>query len=262
MKRLLLPTLFAALVFSACEKNDLNDDKIWDYKATTTASVKLVHAYTSLYPANVSATNGPAVDFYVNNVKVNATPLSYSNIYPNVTGSYAAVPSGLVNIKAVLNRASGGLPSDTLVSSDYRLAADGKYSIIMVDTLPNPTPASPILMVVGESIITPASYGKFKARFLNLYASSSDTLEIFSTYYNTVVCPAQVYKNLSDWIELTVPIPAPAVADVWQLRKKGTTVALNSVTLSPGISRSYTFWARGNPNVVGRTRNFGAFINQ
>jgi hypothetical protein len=244
-----------------CKKNNLNEAKYWDYNDPANAQIKFINAYTALTPSAATPANGPSVDIYVNNIKVNATPVAYGSVYPAVSGTYAAVPNGLVNIKVIVNRTGGNIAGDTLANGSYRLAVGGKSSIILVDPQPNPTPLSPNLMVIGETASVPSTYGVFRARFINLYAAP-DTLEIFSTYYNRVVCSGQVYKNLSEWIELPVPIPSPATADVWQLRKPGTTTALNTITFAPGVSRSYTFWTRGNPSVTGRTRTYSNFLTQ
>ena len=110
MKRIIFSVFIAAVIFSACNKNNLNENKVWDYKTPDKALVRFVNSYTSLTPSLATPASGPIVDFYVNNVKMNATALAYGTFFPNVSGggAFAEVPSGVVNIKAVLNRPTGG----------------------------------------------------------------------------------------------------------------------------------------------------------
>lgn len=258
MKRILFSVLIAGTVLSACNKNDLNEDKVyWDYNQTGTALVKFLHSYTALTPSLGTPVNGPTVDFYVNNVKMNATAMAYTGIYPNVGGGFAATPSGPVNIKAVLNRATGtGLPSDTIVNGTYTLGPNVAHSVILVDTFPNPTPYSPIMMVVQESVSMPA-YGKFKLRLLNLVANN-EVYELYNSTTATVLTPPISFKNMSDWIELPISTPN----SVYQIRLAGTTTVMASATALTGANqRSYTFWARGNP-AVGKARTLVSYVSQ
>ncbi len=247
MKRIIYTGLFTALFFIACKKNDLNENNVHRPKTPDYALVRFVHSYTSLTPTLATTPNGPIVDFYVNNVKITANPLSYQGIYPLVAGggAFAEVPSGAVNIKAVLNRPTGGgLPGDTIARGDFRLGPNVSHSIILVDEFPNPTPFNPTLMAVQESVSLPP-YGKFKIRLMNLIATN-ELYEIYNATTATVLTRAIPYKNFSDWIEL----PASGVSQVYQLRLVGTTTAVATTTISLTNLRSYTFWARGtNPAI-------------
>src|SRR5690349_9029812 len=107
MKRIIFSSFLAAILLSACEKNDLNEPKYWDYSDQSQALLKFVNSFTALTPSLGTPTaNGPTVDFYVNNVKFNAAAMGYATYYPNTTGggAFAGAPNGPVNIKAVLNR--------------------------------------------------------------------------------------------------------------------------------------------------------------
>ncbi len=258
MKRVIISSFIAAIMLSACNKNDLNENKIWDYNPTSNALVKFLHSYTALTPSLGVPANGPTIDYYINNVKMNATALAYGGLYPNFSGVTAA-PSGNVTIKAVLNRATGtGTASDTIAKGNFILGANVVHSVILVDTFPNPTPFNPILMVVQESVSMPA-YGKFKLRLLNLVATN-EVYELYNLTTATVLTSGITYKNLSDWIELPTSTPS----SVYQIRLAGTTTVM-AQTLSAvtgGNQRSYTFWARGNPAVAGRARTLGFYISQ
>ena len=257
MKRIIFSSFIAAVLLSACNKNDLNETKIWNYNVDGTAFIKYLNSYTALTPSLGSPVNGPTIDYYINNKKMNATALGYLGLYPNLGGGFAAAPSGPVNIKAVLNRPTGvGLASDTIASGNFILGANVAHSIILVDTLPNPTPFNPILMVVQESVSMPA-YGKFKVRLMNLVATN-EVYELYNSTTATVLTSGINYKNFSDWIELPVTTPN----SIYQIRLAGTTTVMASTTaITHGNQRSYTFWARGNP-ATGRTRTLGFYISQ
>ena len=258
MKRILFSVIISVLFLSACQKNDLNENKTWDYVPTGSALLKFLNSYTALTPSLGTPANGPTVDYYVNNQKLNATAIGYTTLYPNVSGAFAAAPNGVVNIKAVLNRSTTGtgLPSDTIANYSFTLAPEKAHSVILVDPLPNPTPATPNLMVVQESVSMPA-YGKYKIRLLNLVVNT-DLYELYNSTTATILTAGIPYKNLSDWIELPMTTTSQAI----QLRKVGTTTSLGSINLTPGNQRSYTFWARGNTAVTGRAISLTSYITQ
>lgn len=258
MKRILFLSLIAAVFISSCNKNDLNETKIWDANPTNTALVKYLNSYTALTPSIGAPANGPTIDYYINNKKMNATALAYSGLYPTVGGGFAAGPSGPVNIKAVLNRPTGGgVASDTIASGSFILGPGVAHSVILVDTLPNPTPFNPILMVVQESVSMPA-YGFFKIRLMNLVATN-EVYELYNSTTATILTSGISYKNISAWIQLPTTTPS----SVYQIRLAGTTTVMaTAAALTGGNQRSYTFWARGNPSVTGRTRTLSSYISQ
>ncbi len=264
MKRVIISVFIAAFFLSACNKNDLNENKIWDYNPTSNALVKFLHSYTALTPSLGVPANGPTIDYYINNVKMNAAALAYGGLYPNFSG-VASAPSGNVTIKAVLNRVTGtGTANDTIAKGNFILGANVVHSVILVDTFPNPTPFNPILMVIQESVSMPA-YGKFKLRLLNLVATN-EVYELYNVTSATVVTPGISYKNLSDWIELPTSTPS----STYQIRLAGTTTVMaTSLAFSGGNQRSYTFWARGNPAILSgnpqvavRPRTLSFYISQ
>lgn len=266
MKRILFAIFAASVFLASCNKNDLNQADIYREKVPGTALVRFVHSYTALTPTLATPANGPVVDFYINNVKMNATPLAYTNFYPNTSGggAFAEAPSGVVNIKAVLNRPTGGgLASDTIANGNFTLGPNVSHSIILVDTMPNPTPFNPTLMVVQEAVSIPA-YGKFKMRLMNLVATN-ELYEVYNSTTATVLTGPIAFKNFSEWIEL----PASGVSQTYQLRVVGSTTAIATTTTALTNLRSYTLWARGtNPaiavgsGVTSRARGWVTMITQ
>lgn len=262
MKRIIFLSLIAAILFSGCKKNNLNEKNITGEKIPGYALVKFVNSYTALTPSLGVPANGPIVDFYINNRKMNGAlgtaGMGYGFLFPNISGAFDQAPGGVVNIKAVLNRPTGvgGLASDTITSNTFTLGPDVAHSIILVDTLPNPTPYNPILMVVQESVSMPA-YGKFKLRLMNLVATN-EVYELYNLTSSTLLNPGGInYKNFSDWIEL----PVTNISNTYQIRLAGTTTVMATATLTGANQRSYTFWARGNP-AVGKARTLSSYISQ
>jgi hypothetical protein len=254
MKQILYLSFFAAVAISSCKKNDLNEDGIYKVKEADKALVKFIHSYTALTPSLATTPNGPTVDFYINNVKMNATAMSYLGLFPNVGGAYSEAPSGLVNIKAVLNRAVGvtGLSSDTIANGNFTLAPGATHSIILGDVLG--TPLTPTLKVVNETINFP-TYNTFRLRLLNLNVNS-ELLELYNATTGTVIIPSVPYNNFSYWVEL----PVVLVSNSYQIRIAGTAnIIATAAAFTPANQRTYTFWARGNTAVTGRTRSLGFF---
>jgi hypothetical protein len=266
MKRIIFSAFMASVFLIACNKNNLNQSEIFREKTPGKALVRFVHSYTSLTPTLGTPVNGPTVDFYINDVKMNATPLAYTNFYPNTSGggAFAEAPSGIVNIKAVLNRPTGGgLPGDTIAKGNFTLGPNVSHSIILVDTLPNPTPFNPTLMVVQEAVSIPA-YGKFKLRLMNLIATN-ELYEIYNATTSTVLTGPIAFKNFSEWLEL----PASGVSQTYQLRVVGSATAIATTSTALTNLRSYTLWARGtNPTlpvgtgVTSRARGWVTMITQ
>jgi len=260
MKQLLSITILSAVAIlglSSCDKSD-RKEIIQETGVTDKAFIKIVNAYTSLTPSSATPAAGPSVDVFVNNAKINTTPIGYTAMFP-VPAAYAAVPSGLgVNVKMVINRTGGSTPADTIYRSNLNLATGSYTTLYLVDTFPNPTPASPIVLPFGESI-TAARPNFYKMRFVNL-SPGNDTLEVFSKALNTVLLPGTRFKFASDWVEL----PLLRRNDTLQLRKPGIATVISSIlTWNPSTERVYTVYARGTATGTGtRLRNLAAFINR
>lgn len=235
---LIITIATTAIAFLSCEKK--KEDVIQITSVSNKASLKFVNVYTALTPSTATTPNGPSVDIFVNGKKINATAIGYASVFP-APAAYSAVDAGLgVNVKVVLNRTGGSTASDTISNKNYNLAAGSFTTIFLVDTLPNPTPLSPIVLPIGESV-TSAKFGFYKMRFINMIPSG-DTLEVFSKNLNAVVLPGVRYKNATEWVEL----PVQRKNDTLQLRKVGTTTVLFPLQpFLPTSERVYTIYSRG-----------------
>ena len=264
MKRILFYSCLIVAAFAGCKKNKLAENQIWNNSPATYANIRFYNAFTALTPSAGIPANGPSVDIFVNNVRINGAAgglgVAYGGVFPTATGTYANIPAGtLVNFKVVLNRVAGGAtPSDTIVNTNLNLGPLSQTTLFLTDSLPVPiSPTNPFLVTVGESVSPPIT-GKFKMRFVNMVANG-DTLGVYSRRNGALVADNIVYRSLSPWIEL----PLPPFADTLDLRKTGTVANISSVSnFTGGNQRSYTFIARGNTNVAGRTRTLTFYTSQ
>jgi hypothetical protein len=258
MKHILPIFLIAAGAVTLASCNKSRDEVLATTGTSGQSFIKIVHAYTALTPSTATPAAGPSVNIFVNNAKINAAPIDFASIFPIPSG-YAAVPAGLnQSIKVVLNRTGGSLPSDTISSYLYNLSEGGYMTIFLADTLPNPTPQSPILLPFGETV-SGARREFYKMRFVNLIPST-DTLEVFSKALNTTLMAGTRFKFASDWIEL----PLLRRNDTLQLRKVGTTTVITDIkTWNPSTERVYTVFARGSATGTGtRVRTLTSYLNR
>ncbi len=258
MKHILSMLLITAtaITIASCDKD--REEVLPQNYTDNKSYIKILHTYTALTPSAATPAAGPSVNIFVNNEKINATPIDFGGSFPSSAG-YAAVPAGInQSIKIVLNRAGGSLPTDTLSNNLYNLAVGGYTTIFLADSFPNPTQQNPIVLPFGETVIkTKREF--YKMRFVNMIANT-DTLEIFSKQLNTVVMPGTRFKFASDWVEL----PLTRKNDTLQLRKVGTTTVISDIkTWNPSTERIYTVYGRGTTTGTGtRARTLLSYLNR
>ena len=246
------------LVAGSCFKKDDSITKLDVSDGSNMAYLKFINVYTAASPSAATPAAGPSVNIFVNDVKINATAVSYAGLFP-AAPAYAAVAPGLgANIKVILNRATGPVAGDTLINKNYDLGVNTYTTVYITDTTPNPTPLSPYFLPFAESVTT-AKIGYFKARFVNMIPST-DTLEVFSKRLNAVMFPGIRYKNASDIIE----IPTPIISDTLQLRKVSApaTVLASINGFLPTSARVYTVYCLGNITSSPKTRTLTSFTNR
>ncbi len=256
-----LIALIGIVLFGSCYKKDESITKLQADASPNLAYLKFINVYTAPNPSASSPAAGPSFNILVNDVKVNATAVSYAALFPAATApAYVAVTPGLaVNIKVILNRTTGTLAGDTISNRNYDLGANTYTSFYVADTLPNPTPANPFVLPYIEQV-TNAPVGYFRARFLNMIPST-DTLEVFSKRLNAVIFKGTLFKNASDIVEL----PTFTISDTLQLRKvsaPATILASTATAFFPTSSRVYTFYCTGNITGAPKARALSSFTNR
>jgi hypothetical protein len=198
-----------------------------DEEKTTYANVLVTHA----------SPDAPGVDLLIDDVKVNAQPLTY----PDNTG-YLDAETGIRNIK--VNVAG---TTTTVINGNLDLEVDKYYSIFAVDQV------SEIAGLVLEDDLTMPAAGKAHVRFVHL-SPDAPAVDVAVASSGAVVFSDIAFK------EATAFTPLDAGTYNLDVRVAGTaTVALvlPPVTLEAG--KIYTVFAKGFLEGTG-TQALGAEI--
>ncbi|MBO0948320.1 DUF4397 domain-containing protein [Fibrella forsythiae] len=218
------------LLLSACgTKSDIQSNQI----PATGARVKFVHAVV----------DGPTVNVFANDTKLNGTALAYGTSFPT---EYSALMPGQTTLK-VSTVASGTVAETAVLTAPVALEADKYYSVVAAGTA-----AAPVGFIIDDDQ-TVANPKKNYIRVLNLLSTGQSVdLAIASGTPATVTTPVTnlAYKGVSAYVE--VDPNAAASPYSLQIRSTGTTTAIGTAlsfnTLNQG--RKYTLVVRG---AVGRT---------
>jgi hypothetical protein len=254
-----ITALTVILLISSCYKREDSITKLETTYGGDLAYLKFVNTYTAPSPSAASPAAGPSVNIFVNDVRISSTAVSYGGAFP-AGPSYNGITPGLaINIKVIMNRASGvPVAGDTLSNKNYDLGANSYTTFYLADTTPNPTPFNPYIVSLQE-LVTNAPVGYFRARFVNMIPST-DTLEVFSKRLNAVIFKGQLYKNATEIVEL----PTFAISDTFQLRKVSApaTILYQTPAISLTSARVYTFYCTGNITGSPKARLLTSFTNR
>jgi hypothetical protein len=258
--KILITALLGILVINSCYKKNESTSLIQVNPAVDIAYVKFINTYTAPNPSTTTPTpNGPAVNVFINDVKINAAALAFGGSFP-LSPSYTGITPGLgINIKVIMNRTGGVQQAgDTLSNKNYDLGVNSYTTFYITDTTPSPTPFNPFVLPIQE-LVTNAPVGYFRARFVNMIPSA-DTLEVFSKRLNAVIFSGQLYKNATQTVEL----PTFIIGDTFQLRKVSApaTILASTPVFLPTSSRVYTVYCTGNITALPRTRALNIFTNR
>lgn len=258
--KILITAAISLLVINSCYERNTSISLLQLNPATNIAYVKFINTYANPTPSTVTPPTGPAVNVFINGVKINATPLAYGNSFP-LSPAYTGIAPGLaINIKVIMSRSNNTpVAGDTLSNKNYDLGASSYTTFYIADTLPNPTPFNPYIVPIQE-LITDAPTNFYRARFVNM-CPSSDTFEVFSKRLNAVIFNGQLFRNASPMVEL----PIPVVSDTFQLRKVSApaTVLATLNTFLPTSSRTYTVYCTGGNAIAPvRARVLTSFTNR
>lgn len=280
----LIPILISVLLIglSNCKSdtNLLSENTKWlNLDSANSANVKFIQVFAGNspnIPTAPSPLSGPQVFIYANGVKLNGTALSYiggntftgTSTTPNALGLpwpisnvYANIPSGstrfdIINARinlAVVPSVPAFRAGDTLTSFTAVLDKGKYYSLYIGDTVP-----SVRVTLKEDNLIVPA-YQTYKIRVANFIMNPLDTLTLFSIRQNAEIISNITHKNVSDWVQL----PLPIISDTLIFRKKGTTAVYVQVNgFSPTGLRMYTFLGRGKTNVPGKAPGANIIINR
>lgn len=216
--------LFSAVLIS-CKKEE---------KEKNEARVLVTHA----------SPDAPGVDLLVDNVKVNASALTF----PNNTG-YVTLAAGTRNIKV---NAAG--TTTTVINADIPFTKDKNYSVFAFNRV-----ASIGAILVEDNLATPAS-GKAHIRFFHLSPGApAVTVGVLSGANFSPVFSDRSFETQTSAATNQTFAPVDAGTYTFDVRVAGTTTSvlnLPGITLQAG--KIYTVFARG---IVGNsTTPLGASI--
>jgi spore maturation protein SpmA len=144
------------------------------------------------------------------------------------------------------------IAGDTLVNINVNLEAGKKYSIFLVDTLPN------LKALVVSDNIPIAAVDNYSLRFINLTGNPLDTFDVFSRRAGNLIFTGVKYKDINGFIQL----PVPTIQDTFDFRKPNTTTTLFSTNLQPISQRAYTLFTRGKNGLTGKTTSATFYTNR
>lgn len=195
----------------------------------TGTRVKILHAIP----------DGPAVDVYVNNTKVNGTALAFYTGYPD--REYLALTPGAAALK-VSTPASGTVAEQTVLTANATFDADKYYTVAAAGTA-----AAPVAVVFNDDLSIPDA-GKAYLRVINLVSNGPGVDLAIGTAAPLVSNVG--YKSASDFVAVA---PANSSAPLTlQVRSAGTATLLGATitNFTAFAGRKYTILVRG---IVGKT---------
>lgn len=201
------------------------------------ARVKILHAIP----------DGPAVDVFVNDAKVNGTSLAFYTGYPD--REYLALTPGAATVK-IATPTSATVAGQTVLTASATFDADKYYTIAATGTA-----AAPVAVVINDDLSVPDP-GKTYVRIINLLSGGPGVDLAIGT--GTPLVSNVAYKAASDFVGIT---PANSSAPLTlQVRSAGTTTLLGSsvANFTAFAGRKYTIVVRG---IVGKTGTQAPTVN-
>ncbi len=250
-----------ATTFLGCDKDgeDLIDqNNKWEYLDSSKVSfVKFYQVFAGnspTLPTAASATTGPQMLIYANGQKITGNSVGYGGIFP-ATNVYAAIPAGNTRFDIINGRLDltvvpnipKSIAGDTLASFNTTLVAGKNYSLFIGDTVPT------VRVTLKEDKFTTPDVGTYKLRVANMYMNTvptTDTVSLWSVRQNGFVISNVSHKEISDWVQLPVPIINDTI---YFVRKGSGTPYVTGIAFLPTTLRSYTVMGRGKANVTGKT---------
>lgn len=271
---------FLLVVLIAC-KRDISGIAEFSKVDSSLAYIKIIDVapnFRTIYGGRDS------VNVFANDVKINATALSFNSIYPfavnsttnSITATYAAVQPGeqkfRLSVPGVIN------PDSLTVHTFTKTLKAGKfYSLFITDSLKF-TPDSAQIVQDGFSPITT---GYINLRFAHkvLNDTAGKTVDVFSYARNatiftnikpgTVTGFAMLSNNIAVpdtfYVTRSLPTGAPASTPLTQ-RIVLAKIAANAAALGSGATdqRSFTLYFKGDANLTTGTkaRSLGVYLNK
>jgi hypothetical protein len=284
-------TMSIATLIVACTKDKLilsRSEVV--YSNDEVAEIRLIHALSSNAINTVSpvvaATAPPAMNFFVNGVRLNAISsasatftTAYGGAFPGTSISfagatngnnvfdYAVVPAGASRVTGAMFRLTGASAADSVVSTTLNFDKWKKYTVIAADTIPNQR------FYAFEDVFVTPDTGNYAFRFINMamniptVGAAPTAFDVFSRRRQANLVSNIAYRGASAYVESRVANLFNGVlttTDTLEIRAAGTTVPLVQINgFFPVRTRVYTFIARGvSTNVSPRNLNVAGFLNR
>lgn len=234
---ILLTCLATTIFFVACSKED-------DNAITGTAKIAVTHV----------ATEGPALDTYIDDVKITTTPLIFGNTTGVPGDPYVTINAGLRYVRVSPDNISN------VIQGNVPFSPDAFYSIFAYDSIGAARTLK--TLILADKLTAPADT-KTNIRFLQL---SPDTGRISVELVNTtdtIIFPGRAYlgslvtdAGLANFSSVN---PGDYTLNV---RTTGTiTPVLYSVPVTLAEGKIYTIYSRGKKrNGFGTAQGFNTSV--
>ncbi len=216
-----LAACMAALAFfTSCNKND--DDVV-----SGTARVSFTNA----------SPDAPALDVYVDNAKVTASPLQFTGTTGLFSDPYLSVNAGTRNVRispdGTTNVTQGNIP----------FATNGVYSVFAFDTLSATSTLKGL--VLQDNLATPAT-GKAHVRFLHMSPDAGTIdIDLAKTNDTTKISNKAYLGNVASDPGVSSFAAVNAGVYAINIRAAGTTPVLVSHPFTFADGKIYTIYASG-----------------
>ncbi|WP_080238504.1 DUF4397 domain-containing protein [Spirosoma rigui] len=201
------------------------------------ARVKILHAIP----------DGPAVDVFVNDAKVNGPSLAFYTGYPD--REYLALTPGAATLK-IATPASATVAGQPVLTANATFEADKYYTVAATGTA-----AAPVAVIINDDLRIPDA-SKAYVRVINLLPGGPGVDLAIGT--GTPLVSNVAYKAASDFVGIT---PANSSAPLTlQVRSAGTTTLLGTAVtnFTAFAGRKYTILVRG---IAGKTGTQAPAVN-
>lgn len=219
-------TFLTAITLLACgPENDI----LRNQAPASGARVKVVHTIP----------DGPAVDLFVNDTKLNGAAVTYGTNFPGSEYAVLTPGSAVVRVSTV---ASGTVAAQTILSATAPVEADKYYTVAAAGTA-----AAPAAVVFTDDLSLPDA-SKAYFRVINLVSGGPAVDFAIGTSAPLITNVAT--GKASDFVAVN-PTTSTSPYSL-QVRSTGTTTLIGTAiaNATPGVGRKYTILVRG---ITGRT---------
>ena len=230
MKTLYKPSILTFLTAATLLACGPGNDILRNQVSATGARVKILHAIP----------DGPAIDLFVNDAKVNGMAIAYGTNFP--ANEYAVLTPGSAAIR-VSTVASGTVAVQPILSATAPVEADKYYTVAAAGTA-----AAPTAVVFADDVSLPDA-SKAYYRVINL-VSGGPAVDFGPATGAPLIANVATGKA-SDFVAV-VPSATLGSAYTFQVRPTSATALVGTAlaNVTPGIGRKYTILVRG---IAGRT---------